>query len=314
MPLDPIVKMMIDATADLNLPPWETLTPDEVRAQMRARPQIGKPEDVARVEDRSIPGPNGPIPVRIYQPEGEAPFPLLVYFHGGGWVIGDIESHDMLCRSLANASGCVVASVDYRLSPEHKYPVPLDDCYAATKYFAEHAAEFNGDPSRLAVGGDSAGGNLATVVSLIARDRGGPTIGFQLLVYPVIDFNFNTPSYRDNAEGYFLTANLMKWFWNHYLRTDADGAQPDASPMRADSLRGLPPALVITAEFDPLRDEGEAYAAKLLDAGVSVSVHRYDGMLHNFILMAAILPQARAAIDEAALAIRNAFAAVPAAK
>ena len=314
MPLDPIVKMLIDAVAESNLPPWETLTPGEVRAQYRARPPIGTPEEVAQIENRTIPGPRGVIPVRVYQPKGDAPFPLLVYFHGGGWVIGDIETHDMTCRSLANASGCVVVSVDYRLSPEHKYPEPMEDCYAATKYVAEHAAEFNGDASRLAVGGDSAGGNLAAVVSLVARDRGGPAIGFQLLVYPVIDFNFNTPSYRDNAEGYFLTTNLMKWFWNHYLRTDTDGAQPYASPMRAESLRGLPPAFVITAEFDPLRDEGEAYAAKLRDAGVPATAHRYDGMLHGFLSMAAILPQGRAAIDEAAVAIRNAVAAAPAAR
>ena len=314
MPLDPIVKTLIDAVAKLNLPPWDALSPDEARAEMRGRPPIGTPENVARIEDRSIQGPNGSIPVRVYQPDGEAPFPMLVYFHGGGWVIGDIETHDMTCRSLANASGCVIVSVDYRLSPEHKYPAPLEDCYAAVKYVAEHATEYNGDASRLAVGGDSAGGNLAAVVSLVARDRGGPSIGFQLLVYPVTDFNFNTPSYRDNAEGYFLTTNLMKWFWNHYLRTDTDGAEPYASPMRAESLRGLPPAFVITAEFDPLRDEGEAYAAKLRDAGVPATAHRYDGMLHGFLSMAAILPQARAAIDEAALAVRNALAAVPAAR
>ena len=192
MPLDPIIRNLLDAAAQMDLPPFESLTPDEARA--RILPLMGTPEDVARTEDRSIPRPNGEIPVRTYWPAGDTPFPLLVCFHGGGWVIGSIESHDMTCRSLANAAGCAVVSVDYRLAPEHKFPVPLEDCYAAAVYIAEHAAEFEGDGSRLAVGGDSAGGNLAAAVSLMARDRGGPSIAFQLLVYPVTDLSLETPS------------------------------------------------------------------------------------------------------------------------
>lgn len=311
MPLDPVVKNLLDAAAQLNLPPFDELTPEEARE--RILPAIGAPEEVARIQDRTIPGPNGDIAVRMYQPEGEAPFPLFVYFHGGGWVLGSIESHDMTCRSLANASGCTVVSVDYRLAPEHKFPVPLEDCYAAATYVAEHASEFNGDASRLAVGGDSAGGNLAAAVSLMARDRGGPRIAFQLLVYPVTDWSFDTPSYRDNAEGYFLTTASMRWFWSHYLRNAADGADPYASPLRAGSLRDLPPALVITAEFDPLRDEGEAYAARLRDAGVAAATSRYEGVIHGFFSMAALIPQGQDAVNEGAAAVRAAIAAVPAA-
>jgi acetyl esterase len=312
MPLDPIIRNLLDAAAKMDLPPFESLTPDEARA--RILPLMGTPEEVARTQDRSIPGPNGDIPVRTYWPAGEAPLPLLVYFHGGGWVIGSIESHDMTCRSLANASGCAVVSVDYRLAPEHTFPAPLEDCYAAAVYIAEHAAEFDGDGSRLAVGGDSAGGNLAAAVSLMARDRGGPSITFQLLVYPVTDRSFGTASYRENADGYFLTTAGMRWFWNHYLRDARDGANPYASPLRADSLRGLPSVLVITAEFDPLRDEGEAYAARLREAGVTAVTSRYDGVIHGFVSMAALVPQGQAAIAEAGAALRSAFTAVPVAR
>ncbi len=312
MPVDPIVQALLDATVQMNLPPFESLTPAEARAQMRQT--VGTPEEVARIEDRVIPGPHGDIPVRVYEPKGVGPFPLLVYFHGGGWVIGDIESHDMPCRSLANASGCVVVSVDYRLAPEHKFPVPLDDCFAATAYVAEHASQFNGDASRLAVGGDSAGGNLAAVVAQMARDRGGPPIKFQLLVYPVTNFDFGTVSYKDNGTGYFLGESTMRWFWAHYLNHDGEGTDPQASPMRADDLRDLPPALVITAEFDPLRDEGEAYAERLQEAGVPVTMHRYDGMIHGFWSMFALIPQGQTAIHEGGAALRAALAPVASAR
>jgi acetyl esterase len=307
MPLDPQVQAILDMIASLNMPSFEQMTPEEARNMTRQ--PYGAPEDVANVEDRKLPGPAGDIPVRVYQPAGEAPFPILVYFHGGGWVIGDIESHDGVCRALANASGCVVVSVDYRLAPEHKYPAAADDAFAATEYVAAHAAEFNGDASRLAVGGDSAGGNLAAVVSQMARERGAPSIAFQLLVYPVTDFNFETVSYRDNAEGYLLTTAAMRWFWAHYLNDEPEGAEAYASPLRAVSLAGLPSALVITAEFDPLRDEGEAYADALAAAGVTVVKHRYDGLVHGFYTMFPIITQARAAIDESAAALRKALQA-----
>jgi len=309
MPVAPEIQTILDAIKALNVPAWDTLTPEEARAMPRMA--LGAPEEVARIEDRSIPGPAGSIPVRVYTPAGDAPFPILVFFHGGGWVIGDLESHDPVCRALANAAACVVVSVDYRRAPEARFPAAAEDCFAATAYVAGHAAEFGGDPSRLAVGGDSAGGNLAAVVSLMARDRRGPRIAFQLLVYPVTDFNFETASYQQNAEGYLLTTNAMRWFWNHYLPSPDEGAHPYASPLRADNLSGLPPALVITAEFDPLRDEGNAYGEALRAAGVPVTVHCYDGMIHGFFNMFTAIPQARAALDEAASALREALARSP---
>jgi acetyl esterase len=305
MPVDPVVQQVLDEIAKLDAPSFESMTPEQARAIPRLR--MGTPEAVARIEDRTVPGPDGAIPVRVYQPAGEPPSPLLVYFHGGGWVIGSLDSHDVTCRALANASGCVVVSIGYRLAPEHKFPAPAEDCYAATRYVADHAAEFGGDPSRLAVGGDSAGGNLAAAVTLMVRERGGPRVTFQLLIYPVTDFRFDTPSYSDNATGYLLTTAAMRWFWNHYLRDAADGGSPFASPMRAADLHGLPAALLITAEYDPLRDEGEAYAARLRDAGVAAVTSRYDGQIHGFVAMAGVFPAARRAIDEAAAALRAAL-------
>jgi acetyl esterase len=268
----------------------------------------GEPEPVAHVENRRIPGPSGEIPVRLYRPESRDPLPVLVYFHGGGFVLCDLDTHDGPCRSLANAAGCAVVSVDYRLAPEHRFPAAPEDCYAATRWVAECGRELGVDPARIAVGGDSAGGNLTAVVAQMARDRRGPRLAFQLLVYPVADARFDTASYRDNAEGYFLTANMMKWFWRKYLADPADAENPYASPLRAKDLAGLPPGLCITAEFDPLRDEGEAYAARLREAGVRVATSRYDGMFHGFFGMGALIDQGRTAVAEAASALRKAFA------
>ena len=258
-------------------------------------------------ENRKLAGPGGDLPVRIYIPFGKGPFPVVLYFHGGGWVIGGIESSDGLCRSLANASGCIVVSVDYRLAPEHPFPAAVDDAFYATLWAAENASSFGGDPSRIAVSGDSAGGNLAAVVAQIARDRGKPAIGFQLLIYPVTDGACDTPSYSENAEGYFLTRDAMQWFWNHYVPKEADRSQPYASPLRASNLAGLPAALVITAEFDPLRDEGERYAEGMRTAGTPVQLTRYDGMIHGFFAMSAIIDQGRTAIQQSAAALRTAF-------
>ncbi len=309
MPLDPQTKAVLEQMAALNLPPYWTLSAEEARRQFEAtRPPVpGEP--VAKVEDRAIPGPGGDIPVRVYTPEGNAPFPILVYFHGGGWVLGNIASHDNTARLLTNRAGCIVVSVDYRLAPEHKFPAAAEDCYAATKWVADHAAELGGDPERIAVGGDSAGGNLAAVVSLMARDRGGPKLVFQLLIYPVTDYDLDRPSYQENAEGYLLTKDWMVWFWNHYLPSAEYAHHPHASPFRAEDLRGLPPALVLTAEFDPLRDEGEAYAERLREAGVPVTCTRYDGLIHGFFGMSAVIDRARDAVDQAATALREAFAA-----
>jgi len=268
----------------------------------------GDPEPVNKIEDRKLPGTAGSIPVRVYTPSGSGPFPVLVYFHGGGWVLCDIETHDPVCRSLANAAECIVVSVDYRLAPENKFPAAVDDCYAAAQWVMNNASLINGDPDRVAVGGDSAGGNLAAVVALMARDLGGSAPIFQLLIYPVTDYYLpGTPSMEENAEGYFLTRDDMVWFWNHYLNDVAEAEDPRACPLKASSLSGLPPALVITAEFDPLRDEGEMYAARLGEAACGVELVRYDGMIHGFFNMGGVLEQGRSAIALAAAQLRSAF-------
>jgi acetyl esterase len=309
MPLDPQAKRIIDATAALGLPPIEQMTPAEARDSMRARTTaLGPVEDVARVDDHRVPVEGGEIAVRCYTPAGSGPFPALVFFHGGGWVIGDVDTHDGICRSLANAAGSVVASVDYRLAPEHKYPAAAEDAFAATRWVARESARLGVDARRLAVGGDSAGGNLAAAVTLMKRERGGPELLLQVLVYPVTHHSLDTPSYQEHADGYLLTRSAMRWFWEHYLGRAEDGAEPHASPLLARNLDGLPPALVITAEYDPLRDEGEAYARRLGQAGVPVTLTRYPGMIHGFIRMINLVDKARAARDEIAGALRKAFA------
>jgi acetyl esterase len=267
---------------------------------------------VAKVEDREIPGPAGPIPVRIYWPLGATgTLPLITYFHGGGWVICDLDSHDGSCRALANETGSVVVSVDYRLAPEHRFPAPAEDSYAAMVWAAEHAAELGADASRHAVAGDSAGGNLAAVVALMARDRNGPALRFQLLVYPVTDVSPGRDrhgSQTDNATGYFLTTSGMDWFRGQYLPEGEDGSHPYASPFMADDLSNLPPAFVVTAEFDPLRDEGEAYGAKLAAAGVPVEVLRADGMFHGFFGMGELIPAVKPVTEQAFAAVRKGLA------
>jgi acetyl esterase len=309
MPLDPECDALLTQVTEMGLPPPETLTVDENRAMIMEFASVaGPPEDVARVADIEVPGPAGPIPVRVYVPLGDVPFPVLVYFHGGGWVIGNLDSHDIPLRALANRAGAVIASVDYRLAPEHPFPAAPEDCYAATEWVASNIAEYGGDPSRLAVGGDSAGGNLAAVVAQMARDRGGPAIGFQLLVYPAVDASMSSASIAENGEGYLLTKGWMDWFYGHYLTRPEDADDPLASPVRTEDLTGLPPALVITAEFDPLRDEGEAYADALRRAGVAATATRYDGMIHGFFSMGAAISRSSDAIDEAAAALRAAFA------
>ncbi len=256
--------------------------PVAVREMMALAPRP-QGEEVGSVEDRTIPANGADIPVRIYRPAGATgTLPVLVWYHGGGWVIGSLDGADFGCRLMTNASGCVVISVDYRLAPESKFPTAADDCYEVTKWVSEHAAELGVDASKLAVGGDSAGGNLAAVVSQMARDAGGPAIAFQALVYPVTHHNYDTVSYTDNAEGYLLTKASMVWFWNHYLRDESDGRHPKASPILHENLSNLPPAVVITAEYDPLRDEGEAYAKRLKECGVPVQFQRYDGQIHGF--------------------------------
>ncbi len=306
MPLDAKVRAFLDQMA--GMPELHTLPVAEARQGLEAMAAMqGDAEPIAAFEDRRVPGPAGDIPVRVYTPAGARPLPVLVYFHGGGWVVGSLTTHDGVCRALANRVPAIVVSVDYRLAPEHPFPAAAEDAYAATAWTAANAATIGGDADRIGVGGDSAGGNLAAVTALMARDRGGPRLVHQLLVYPVTDARFDTPSYVANADGYFLTRDMMRWFWNHYAARAADRENAYAAPFRAKDLAGLPPATVLTAEFDPLRDEGEAYARRLREAGVPVDLTRYDGIVHGFFGMAALFDQAEAAIDEAAGALRTAF-------
>ena len=294
--------------ASSGAPPIEQLPLAEARAVRSEMLEAGGPEEpVAEVQNRSVPGPGGPIAVRVYRPTKNQTLPALVFFHGGGFVICNLETHDRLCRRIANASGCAVISVDYRLAPEHKYPAAVDDAYAATRYIAEHAAEFGVDSNRIAVGGDSAGGNLATVVSLLSRDRAGPRLKFQLLIYPVVDFYDESPSMQQFSKDHFLTREGMDWFTQNYLPSHEAGLEPSASPMNAKDFRGLPPTMIITAECDPLRDQGEAYARKLQVAGVPVEWKRYEGMIHPFFQFGGILDTAKVAMKDAASALRGAL-------
>jgi acetyl esterase len=310
MALDAAAAGLLQQIEAAALPPLNELPAAEARIAAEGFDELAGPgESVADVTNRTIPGPHGDIPVRIYTPSAiDVPSPCLVYFHGGGWVIGTLDGYDAICTIVANRAGCKVVSVDYRLSPEHKFPVPFDDCYAAVQWIHGHAAEIGVDPHRVAVGGDSAGGNLSAAVTIKARDEGGPPLRHQLLVYPVTDYAFDTGSYRDNADGYLLTADMMRWFWDHYLQSPADGANPLVSPLRADNLAGLPPATVVTAEYDPLRDEGEAYAQRLAVAGVPVEHTRYDGLIHAFWQMPGVFPAAFEAADAAGVALRKSFA------
>jgi acetyl esterase len=263
---------------------------------------------VSAVEDRSIPVAEGEIGVRIYHPSGAGPHPLVVYFHGGGWATANVDTHDAQTRDLCNGAHCVVVSVDYRLAPEHLFPTAAEDCYAATCWAIENAKDLNADPDRVAVVGDSAGGNLAAVMTLMARDRGGPTLHYQVLIYPVTDTDFDNASYTANAEGYLLTRELMLWFWEQYCPDHEQRKNPYAAPMRAEDLSGLPPALVLTGEYDPLRDEGEAYAQRLEAAGVAVESVCYDGLPHYFIALSRFAPVGRVGMDKVCETLRDVFA------
>lgn len=308
MPLDPQAQVILDLINASDFADIAEMTPEEVRAQMRAMTAINVPAPVHRVEDLTIPGPGGDIPVRLYGPDLAEPQPVLIWYHGGGWVIGDLETHDALCRDLANAIGCLVLSVDYRLAPEHRFPAAVDDACAALEWIAAHAGEFGGDPARLAVGGDSAGGQLAAVSAIAARDRRIDLV-FQLLVYPAVEYEFERPSMIDNAKGYLLTTEDMRWFYGHYLNQPSEGDDWRVTVTRAESLAGLPPAFVATAEFDPLRDQGVAYADALAAAGNTVTATTYEGMFHGFFSMGAMVDRAKVAVDDAAELVRDAFAA-----
>jgi len=307
MPVDPEIQLILDYLAQQNTPDLSALDVAAARKLQSDRKLPPGPD--ADVQDYAVAVPHGELPVRRYRPRDAAgPLGALVYFHGGGFVIGSIASHDALCRQLAVSAKCAVFSVDYRLAPEHTFPAAVDDAFAATRWVNDLGARLDVEPGRLVVAGDSAGATLATVVAALARIRGGPRLSLQVLLYPVTDFrSLDTPSYLENAQGYFLTRPTMAWFRAHYLPDSADWASPLASPLASADLSGLPPALVITAEYDPLRDEGEAYARALQQAGVPVTLQRYDGMIHSFVSLHAFAAGGRAAIAQMVDALRAAF-------
>jgi acetyl esterase len=312
MALDPQVKAVLELVAKANRPAYHTLSPKDARQLfIETRPaSTPTPPEIGSVKNVAAEGPHGPIPLRVYRPAGVAdatPLPAYVYFHGGGWVIGDLNTHDVLCRQLTAASGASVISVDYRMAPEVKFPAAVDDAWAATRWVVGHAAELGLEASRLAVGGDSAGGNLAAVVALMARDAGGPAIALQVLIYPVTDVLRETRSYADFGDGYMLTRDSMRWFIAHYLTSKDDAHDWRVSPLRAPSLAGLPPALIVTAGFDPLRDEGEAYAGRLRDAGNMVDYVCYGGMVHGFMGMGKLLDTTGRAIAHVGASLRQAL-------
>jgi len=290
----------------LDLPPLETTPVKKLREMTAAALQLAACPSLADVQDHKIVRDDGSeLLVRAYRPFGDGPYPVCLYFHGGGWVLNSIDTHDDLVRRLTAESGCVFVSVEYRLSPEHKYPAALEDGWATLQWVNAQAEKLQVDPSRLAVVGDSAGANLAAALCLLARDRKGPEITFQVLAYPVIDSDFTRPSYVENAEGYFLTLEQMKWFWAQYVSTPEQMTEPYAAPIRAESLAGLPPAFIITAEYDPLRDEGEAYADALFTAEIPVSLHRYPGMIHAFLRRVDQFDAATSAIYEIGYSLKK---------
>jgi acetyl esterase len=304
--LDPAVRQLLEAAEAEGNPPLESFSPEEARklAIESLKTAGGTPEPVRSIENLRIPGPDCEIPIRIYTPDAPAPRPALVYFHGGGWVVCDLDTHDVVCTAIAHRAGAVVIAVDYRLAPEHKFPAAVTDSYAATAWVASNAKRLGIDPKRISVGGDSAGGNLAAVVSLKSRDQDGPAIELQVMVYPVTDLSsFATPSYQEFGENHYLTKSEMEWFRDHYLRSMEDARDPHASPLLTLDLSELPPALIITAECDPLRDEGEAYAKRLANDGVAVTYTCYPGMIHPFFSLSGAIPQAFDAIQQVANAV-----------
>jgi acetyl esterase/lipase len=313
--LDPKIRKFIEALNAKGGPPIYTLSPADARKVLESLQSQPVKKLDAKIEDLTIPGgPTKEVSLRIVRPANYAggALPVVMYFHGGGWILGSKNTHDRLIREIANGANVALVFVNYTPSPEAKYPVPIEQAYAATKYVAENGRKMNLDSSRLAVVGDSVGGNMATVVAMLAKQRGGPRITYQVLFYPVTDANFETASYREFADGPWLTKAAMKWFWDAYLPDVAARKNPTASPLQAslDELHGLPPALVITDENDVLRDEGEAYADKMMQAGVSVTAVRYLGAIHDFVMLNPIsdTPAARGAIRQANATLRDALA------
>lgn len=303
--LDPQAAALIDELGSGISPPSWTLSVETARALLDELFIDDDPQPVESVTDLAIQGPEEPIPVRVYTPAGTPPFPILVYYHGGGWMRGSLDGYDGLCRLIASEAGCVVVSVDYRLAPEHPFPAGFDDCYAATEWATEHAESLLGDPARVAVGGDSGGGNLAAGVSLAARDQDGPDIAHQLLIYPAV----NPPSvrwldsYDENATGYLLEMPSVEYYYDHYLDSDAHLGNAYVFPLQALDLAGVPSATVVTAGFDPLRDEGLAYVERLAADGVDVDHLHYDAQIHAFVSLYEHLDDGRRAIDELAASL-----------
>jgi acetyl esterase len=310
--LHPQARALLDLIEEKGVPPTHTLTPAQARAIYRDRRSFTQPAPpgVESVRDLAAPGPGGPIPLRLYRPLGsqtEAMLPVLVYYHGGGWTIGDLDTHDTLCRELANGAGCAVVAVDYRMGPEHRFPAAVDDAVAALRWVHANARELKLDGDRIAVGGDSAGGNLAAVVAIAARDTGGPPLAFQLLIYPATDMRRIAPSHESNGQGYLLTRDTIAYFRGHYVNDDRDDLDWRASPLLAPDLARLPPAFVLTAGYDPLRDEGLQYAQRLTEAGTPSSLVCFERMIHGFILMGRVLEEANTAVQLCAAQLRQAL-------
>ncbi len=310
MPVDPAIQGLLSLLESMGDRSLAAGTPEQARAGFRLLTvDLRRPETIVPVgstEDIAIPGAAGELPARIYRPEAEGELPTILFLHGGGFVIGDVDTHDNQCRAVCRDVEAVVVSVGYRLAPEAPFPAAVEDALAATTWAADHVDELGGDAARLAIAGDSAGGNLAAVVAQLARDAGAPPIAAQLLLYPGVDFREGDdyPSREENAEGYFLTLEDMGWFRDHYVGS-SDPTDPRLSPLLAEDLSGLPPAVIVTAQYDPLRDEGEAYARALESAGVPVVLHCYDGLIHGFFDLGTLSPAAAAAVDETCADLRR---------
>ena len=314
---DPQMQAVLDQLAKLGPKPLDTLSPAEARKQpspadavmalLKSQGKSTAPEAVGKVENKTFPGPAGPVPIRIYTPAGSGPFPVILYIHGGGWVIANLDTYDGSARALTNAAQAVLVSTHYRQAPEHKFPAAHDDTWAAYEWVLKNAKSFNGDASRVALAGESAGGNMAAAIALMARDRKVQMPVHQLLIYPVTNHAFDTPSYQENATAKPLGKAGMKWFFGHYLKSAADGDNPRVSMLRATNLKGLPPATIITAQIDPLRSESEMYGKKLREAGVDVHHQHYDGVTHEFFGMGAVVDKAKQAVEVAGNRLKAAF-------
>jgi acetyl esterase len=307
--LDRQTRLVIDELMDAGYPGFAAMTVAEARQTLVDLRALAGPPEPIQTTDARIDVPGGSVRLRVYTPAGEALFPAVVYFHGGGFVCGGLDTIDAPLRALANRAGCAIVSVGYRLAPEHRFPTAHEDAYAATEWVAANAEGISVDADRIAVAGDSCGGNLATSVAILARDRGGPDLAFQVLIYPMLDPACDSPSQREFGEGFLVTRADLRWFWRHYLPTSDAATDPHAAPLLADRLEGLPAALVLTAEYDPLRDEGEAYASRLAAAGVPVQARRYDGLIHACFQMGGVIDRSRSLIDDVARSLRTALRA-----